>query len=474
MPPPTLPALLDETLRAVSRRYRLPAIAAVPGPPHAAQPATALAAAIERAREALDRNEVPGAALKRVFIEALARLIHDAIRPGSGDPAFQAMVLRHRHAHLREYASLAAHTARDRRAVYATVNAIAHPARQQRSAPGPQRDALARLHAAASAASWETVYDIAKRLLAMPKGADASSIQRGLSRLLDGPELDRLRRLEELAADALVRQYQTLVNRNGPRPGSSTAAAQGAAAQQRGAAVEALATQALETLAQRLNQAERDPQAYRVVSSMRVPASIPANPDRAKSEWDVVLLRRVKGHHSPDGGHAPVWGICLLVEAKASVDAATTDLARLLRGLRLLAHADGNTVYPFETRQGVVALHGASLHALATDESSLARSVLYCCDAPAEAAPRLLGAASRMQLLSAPASVKFASALAEKKHADPQDLEPVWRDLLESPRWRAVLWQYPTLRQARELMVHTDDLLAAIRGTHRGRKTVDR
>ena len=159
---------------------------------------------------------------------------------------------------------------------------------------------------------------------------------------------------------------------------------------------------------------------------------------------------------------ATTWDVCVLVEAKASVDAATTDLPRLVRGLTLLAHADTHTAYSFRTQQGAVRLSGASLAALAGDGAALRRTVLYCCDAPVETAPRVLSPASRMQLLSAHASLEFAGALADGRDADCVDLEPVWRQLLESPRWRPVLDQYATLREVRELMVHPEDLRAAV------------
>ena len=58
----------------------------------------------------------------------------------------------------------------------------------------------------------------------------------------------------------------------------------------------------------------------------------------------------------------------------------------------------------------------------------------------------------------------FASAVAESRSADPRELAPVWRLLLESPSWRAVLYQYPALRQVRELMVHTSDLMTECSG----------
>ncbi|WP_029044655.1 hypothetical protein [Cupriavidus sp. amp6] len=454
MPPLSAPLLLDATLRTVARRYRLPASAAAISKLHPASPATTLALAIEQARAATARGETPAAALKDRFIDALAQLIREALRAGAGDPVFQAMVMRHRAAHVREYASLSAGAGQDGRQVRQAVNAIAHPGRQQRIAPGPQREALARLHASASASSWSALHDTARTLLDMQGIANEAP---GLTRLLDDPALKRLQRLEALASDDLVRQYQTLWDRHAPRAGSAGANAQGVTARQRGAATEALAAQALRALAQRLNEAEKAQVSYRVVTSMRVPASIPATHERAKTEWDVVLLRQVLPI-----AETPAWDICLLAEAKASVDAATTDLPKLLRGLRLLAHADKDVVYAFETQQGTVRLHGAALSALRADADGLAGTVLYCCDAPAEPRPRLLGAASRMQLLSAQASLEFASALAHAQAADPAALAPVWHQLLESPRWRSVLNQYPTLRQVRELMVHPDDLMAAI------------
>src|SRR3546814_16111503 len=67
-------------------------------------PATELAIVIEQARAAAAGEVAPDAALKRRFIQALARMICDAMHPESGDPAFQAIVLRHRSIQVREYA----------------------------------------------------------------------------------------------------------------------------------------------------------------------------------------------------------------------------------------------------------------------------------------------------------------------------------------------------------------------------------
>ncbi|WP_211949254.1 3-deoxy-D-arabino-heptulosonate 7-phosphate synthase [Cupriavidus yeoncheonensis] len=451
------PHLLDEILRTVTRRYQVPEMPVPSGPVGEASPAERLAIAIEQARRAVVHGKVPDGSLKRRFADALADMVREAIHPDSGDPAFQAMVLRHRAAPVREFASLSARAEGDRRVVLAAVNAVAHPNRQQRMAPGWQREALADLHASAASASWSALRGIAQRLVGSPDNEDDAPVAPGLARLLDNPALQRLQRIEALGADQLVRRYVSLWDRVGPRPGSATALAQGVSAQQRGAGAEALAAQALHAMARRLNEAEGDDAPYRVVTSLRVPASIPASHERAKTEWDVVLLRRA----SPIDG-LPAWDVCLLVEVKASVDAATTDFPRLLRGIRLLAHATDDAAYAFESRQGTVCLQGASLGALSASEAELRRTVLYCCDARAETAPRLLGAASRMQLLSADESLAFASHLAASEHADARELEPLWHSLLESERWKTVLNQYATLHQVRGLMVHTEDLHGAI------------
>lgn len=472
MPLPPRPALLDETLRIVARRYRVPdtpeaALDAAPAAPRRHCTST-LAVAIDQARRALARSDTPPATVKQTFIDALAQLIGEAMRENQGDPAIQAMVLRHQAVQVREYASLAAGAEPDRRDVVAAVNAIAHPAKLQRMPPGPRRDALAALQAAASASAWAALSQAIERIDALPDAASDSAMARSLARLHDGAALERLSRLDALACDPLVQRYQALWNRNGPRSGTPGAVARGLAAQQRGAAVEAQAAKALQALAHRLNTeasteasqgATPGADAYRVVTSMHVPPELPGSADRAKSEWDAALLRRAG---PPDA--EPAWDVCLLVEAKAGVDAASTDFPRLLRGVQRLAQADAGVVYPFLSHQGTVALRGASLSALPTQGPDLASAVLYCCDAPADEpvdAPRLLNAACRMQLLSAPASVAYASQLARREPADAQALEAVWQGLLTSPQWAGVLNQYPLLHQVRALMVHTDDLFAA-------------
>ncbi|WP_431103194.1 3-deoxy-D-arabino-heptulosonate 7-phosphate synthase [Roseateles noduli] len=479
-----LPPLLEDALRRTARRYRAPALPATLQDARAAGAATALAVAIEYARTALASGEAPEDAVQTLFLDALADLIGEAMRPlkthgddiaeSGGDPAFQAMVLRHRSAVVREYASLSAHAERDRRAVRAAVNALAHPAKTQRRSPGPAREALLALHAAGEAGDWARVSDVIAPLRDLPDVRTEPLLLRGLERLADDGAMKHLRRLDALSSDALVARYRALWDRQGPVAGSEQAAASGAGAQQRGDAVEALATEALDALVSRMNaeggsgvgtghgdvgiSAGVGGTRYRVATSLRVPPSFPGDAQRAKSEWDVALLRR-HGTAEPGGED---WDLCLLIEAKASPDAATTDLPRLLRGLRLLAQADIGTTYGFASNDGDVRLRGASLSKLPTEQGDLARAVLYCCDGPEERAPRLLNAASRMQLLSAEASLDVAMRLEDGSPVTPSLLRPVWRLLLEAPAFTSVLHQYATLRVVRELMVHPGDLLAAV------------
>ncbi|MCQ9616485.1 3-deoxy-D-arabino-heptulosonate 7-phosphate synthase [Paenalcaligenes niemegkensis] len=449
--------MLEQTLRLVARRYRLPALSAPSLKSQKLSAASILAITIEQARRALSLGASPDDTLKRTFIEALARMIREATDTQNGDPTFQTMVLRYRAAQVREYASLAAQAGQDRRQILTSVNAIAHPAKLQRIPAGQQRDALSRLQAAALSADWPKLSASTQQLLDAAENANECSFKEALIRIRQDSALTRLQRLETLANDNLVQQYLSLGNQQGPRSGSAAAIKQGSLSQQRGAAVEALAAETITALAQRLNRTQKPNTRYRAVSSMHVPASIPGSPERAKSEWDVVLLQQTKAIDN-----TPVWKICMLVEAKASVDAATTDLPRLLRGLDLLSQADEDTIYPFEAREGTVLLDGAALRPLSIDEPDLHNMVLYCSNAPADASPRLLNAASRMQLLSAQASLQFAAKLIEQQEVDAHSLETVWYQLLESARWRTVLNQYAVLRQVRELMVHTDDLSAAI------------
>lgn len=460
--PPASP--LSALLHTVVRRYRIPrpraaALAADCGP------GATLARTIEQLQAAQAAGQPPDPALREAFITALASLVRAALRPEDGDPAFQAMVLEHRYSQVREFLALRRQEASDRRQLRTAVDALAHPRKPPRMATDTARALLADLHAAATAAAWPRMTCIALALEGMPEVKHAAGLEPALRALLQSPALARLERIDALSRDPRVRQYTSIREKQGPRAGSDEASAQGQLARQRGVAVEVLATRALEAVARYLDQAQADPDGpgnaarprYRVVTSLRVPAELAADADRAKTEWDAVLLRRAEGPASCP----PLWDICLVVEAKASVEAATTDLPRLLRGLRLLARAQSNAVYAFAAQQGRVQVRGASLAALPTREAALADAVLYCCDAPADGPFAPLNAASRMQLLSAPASLAYASALAEGAPLDADMLAPLWLDLQRAARWQPLLGLAAMRERARSLMVHPDDLLAA-------------
>src|SRR5690606_14552115 len=211
-----------------------------------------------------------------------------------------------------------AHAARDRRAIHAAVGAVAHPARVARMESAEQRVALAPLSALVASGAWSELADVSRGLASAATFSDELAMAETLQRLADDPALQRLVRLDVLASTEMVRRYEALWDRNGPRSGSRTAAQNGTVSRARGAAVEALAAQALEALASWLNAEDPQKAGWRVVTSMRVPPGISANADRAKSEWDAVLLRNAAAI-----GQTPVWDVCLLVEAKASLEAAS-------------------------------------------------------------------------------------------------------------------------------------------------------
>ena len=467
-------SLLEDILQRVDRRYRLPGLSMERAYLLAADPATRLAAVIEEARQSQARQEPPGPVLQGLFADALAQLIREAMHSDTGDPAIQALVLRQSAAAVGEYASLSAGALQDEREVRGIVNAIAHPAKLKRLPAGDMKRQLGQLHASGENSAWLAMSHAAEASLAHPAITDPV-VAGTLAKLLDSPALQRLQRLEALRANNQVQRYEALREQHGPRAKSSQAIKTGAASRRRGAEVETLTRQALDALAERLNKAEEAQTgglaAYRVVTSMRVPASFPNKLQHAKTEWDAVLLRRAHGASANTGTNAirasaSLWDVCLLTEAKASVEAASTDLPRLVRGLRLLAGADANASYLFQTREGAVQLRSASLRTLATDEDSLRKTVLYCCDAPAANPLRPLNAASRMLLLSAPASLEYAAALEgpQASRADPGILNTLWQELLELPRWKSVIQQYPAQQLARDLMVNTADLLAAVNG----------
>ena len=130
--------------------------------------------------------------------------------------------------------------------------------------------------------------------------ATDAAFEQDIVKLKDSPALERMLRVAALASDEHVRRYRALWVR-GPLEGSTVAVAQGVASQQRGAAVEALAAQALDALARRLDAVDAR-RTYRVVTSMRVPSSIPAatiarkpNGTRSCSNARAAMTRRPCG-----------------------------------------------------------------------------------------------------------------------------------------------------------------------------------
>jgi len=443
--------LLHDLLRGVPRPYAVPATPAALADDDTAE--TALALALERTRACVDAGMAPGPEEERAFVGALARVVDEAWQQ---DPVFQALLLRQRSAEVAEYVSLAGGVKQDRRTVRAIVNAAAHPARLQRMADDAGRAALSRLHAAASEENWPALHHALAAVLAMPASEASAPALTALQALPQDAAFARLRRYAALAAHPRVQAYLALCAQHGPQSGSADAYAQGAASRRRGNVAEAAAADALATLARGLTAATAT-HVYRTVRSARMPGSLVASTDRAKGEWDVLVLRQ-----AADAGPDTAWEVCLVVEVKASPDAAATDLFRLLRGLNLLAAADTSLDYAFQSAEGPVRLSGASLAALSAQTDSPAPPILYCCDSPPEPAVRLLTAASRMQLLSAPATVAYAQRLDAGLDADPRELDAVWRDVVTEPRWRHVLRQYLELRQARGLMVYTPDLAVTV------------
>lgn len=472
MPRAFAPPVLQQTLQRIERRYRLPDISAQTTLPQPSA-SSSLAVVIEQARLRLQAPQPSTAELKPYFIAAMEQLIHDAMQPAQGDPAVQALVLQHRSETVREYVTLASQEKQDKRRLRTTVTRIAHPARRQRHPAGALRQGLAQLYESSGEQDWTRMAQLLQALLALPDAPRSGTLRETLQNLSAHPALSRLQRLAHLTQNADVSHYVHLLSRNGPRSGSPDAHQQGAAAQRRGAAVEEIVSQALSQLAQTLNHAEADMVGYRVVTSLRAPASLPGPTDRAKTEWDAVLLhcpQEKAAFQAEDSSFCSTrsqnnltWNVALIIEAKASADAASSDLPRLRRGLRLLGQADPNTLYPCRSQQGLVHLSGPSLQALHPDRSALDSKVLYCSNAPADAQPRLLSAASRMLLLSDLPSLQFAAEWVEHGAASLHHLETLWSRLLTSPDLRSVLEQYPLLQEARALMVHPDDLLEAVK-----------
>lgn len=409
-------------LATTPRRYRMPPLPAGVEAARAAGTDVALAFAIESARTGPE----PGA--RELFLASLAALAVQALDPHTGDPGFQALVVRANQPSVHEYVALQAVAAQDARAVRRLVDAVAHPARL--AAPDRADARLAELHHLARDGRWAALRDQAHGVVeALPEHAS----------------LKRLARLEALQATEAVASYLSLVRAQGPLAGTGAASERGRAAARAGGAAEAEVVAALQEMADALR--ERAAPALRVARGLRTPQGFPGEPGRAKEEWDVALL-------ASDGLAAR---IVLLGEVKASPAAAPGDLPRLHRGLVRLAQAHPGIAYPFPSSDGPVAIAGESLRTLAPLDGALPDRVVYFSTAPAGQVPPAVSAASKAILLAEAGTLAFA------RDRDARLLEPVWDALCTERRLRATLQQHDTARRVCEAMLHPHDLLATFR-----------
>ncbi|HVE53174.1 MAG TPA: hypothetical protein VNB23_07290 [Ramlibacter sp.] len=449
MPPPEL---LLTALRDAPRRYRMPALPPDAGAASDGGAEVALAHAIEAARTAADASTLQAAPLRHLFTRALAALIAEALVPGGGDPAFQALALRARDPDVDEHVRLAAQHVADRRAVRAALDPVGHPGRLRAVPDDDTRRALSALHALALDGAWTTLRGHGAALL--ERGVLPDETRDVLQGLLMHAGLQRLARAETLRTRAAVRHYQELCERRGPAAGSQAAAAQGRAAARTGGEAEEDTVRAFRRIAQLLKAHDASAAAYRAVASLRTPRGFPGAPDKAKDEWDAAIV-------CPAGDTAGA-GIALLAEVKAAPAAAAPDFARLLRGLQRLAQADPGESYLFPSADGELRISGRSLRELAPAGQALPPHVVYCSSAAPESPVQMLSAASKAVLLSEPASLAFAQALTRGETPDPGALLPVWDALPRAPQLRSALHQYDTARAVREAMLHPHDLLQAV------------
>ena len=479
MTPDCLPPLLLQALRDAPRPYRMPPLPADAQAAREAGVDAALAFALEQARAADESGAAAPRAVRELFLWALAEVIRTALRAEGGDPAFQAQALRARTPEVEAYAALQAQAKADVRAVRTAVSAFAHPARVERLPPSATREALRPLHGLVQAGDWEALGRAAEFLKQCPPAeADwlevrdardtqdardapdapsapgAPGLAASLSALAELPALRRLRRAAELLRLESVQRYRALCGQRGPLAGSQAAAVTGRASARLGAAAETVTVQAFGEVAALLNRQPGEAGLYSVVQGLRTPGSFVGAVHGAKDEWDVALLRAAPGGDALD--------VVLLAEVKACAAAATTDLPRLRRGLRRLALAEEGGRYAFAGVGGEVWLSGRSLRRLQPPPAGLPPRALYCCTAPADAAPRWLDSAAKAVLLAEPASLAFAAALSDGADPDEQALAPAWDALATVPRLRTALGQFGLARDAREAMLHPRDLLTAV------------
>jgi len=446
-------AALHALLRAVPRRYRAPPLPSNLEAAVAAGTEATLAFAIESARVAGEYGASLPAVFSGDFTAALAALIRRGMTPDSGDPVFQAQVLQSRDAQVRDWVQIESFAPADTRAVRAAVDAFAHPGKLRDMPEGALRDALSRLHALAAAGEWDALAS-ATESLRTRLTEDEATLRTTLRDLATHPALQRRMRAEAMTTLDAVRRYRALRARRVPPAGGEIALDQGRTAAREGAQAEHAAAEALRHVAAFLNELDGDERGrYRVLRSLLTPRELSGGGDRSKEEWDVALVRGIGDS---------LCDVVLLAEVKAAPAAVTSDMPRLLRGLARLAQADGDASFAFASVDGAVRLRGSSLRALEPVGPSLPEPVIYLCPAPTESRPTLLGAAAKAVLLSEPASLAFAIALADGTTPPDTDLAPVWEALPHEPRLRATLNQYDTARRAREAMLHTGDLLAAV------------
>lgn len=453
----SLSPLLAQILQTVERPY---ALAPLPNPPlnqtFSAQ--NKLAYCLEQVRLALQAGQTPSAALKQVFITALAQLIRTALAPERGDYGYLAQILKHHSLSVQAYVEKLATAKHDQRIVQRHINAFAHPAKLQTDKTLSSLAQRKFWYAAATAEHWAVLDLSIKKWLIHPSSHNNECLRHALQNLIELPELQRLCAVEQLTSTQDVQQYLRYRQQDGPTTGSPEAIAQGKQAQARGAIVEQQAQAILTELAQQLSQTEQDD--YLAISAVHFPAHLIAGSQHAKTEWDVLLLKT-----APIIGNQTVWDVCLVVEAKANPDAASTDLRRLLRGLALLNDLPPHSAVNFACDQGTITLSSNSLLDLSSAQRCLQQKILYCCPAsdtePLHRPSSALHAASRTQLLNASAALNYAYAVQQGLEPEPQTLIPVWEELLHSSSWNAVLQQYAHQQQAGELLVTTRDLAAA-------------
>jgi predicted NAD-dependent protein-ADP-ribosyltransferase YbiA (DUF1768 family) len=414
---------LAAALAAAPRRYRMPPLPADAASARAAGIDVALAFAIESARTA----DVPGA--RELFVESLAAFIDEALQPHTGDPAFQALLVRANEPTVREYVALQAREAQDARAVRRLVDAVAHPAKLARLGDA-QASRLAELHPLAKEGRWAALRELAESVI---------------EELGAHPSLQRLAQGAALRTTGAVARYCKLVAAQGPLAGSDAAAQHGRDAARAGKAAEAQTVAALQQIADTLHA--RGAATLRVARGLKTPRGFPGERAKAKDEWDVALLET----------GAIAARIVLLGEVKASPASAPADFSRLHRGLMRLARSDAGEAYAFASADGPVTISGESLRALAPLDYALPKQVVYFCIAPAGQVPPPLSAASKAVLAAEPASIAFAL------QRDRSALEPLWASLRSEPRLRATLHQYDTARRVCEAMLHPQDLLDAFR-----------